>query len=1450
MPATRSSLKSLIPYLPFSTVLRLVEVDRLPRSETKRGGVIFIDVAGFTAMSAALADQGQAGMQALQEIMSRYFNGLLDFVRDYGGVVYQFAGDSILAGFDLQEGESDAEGALRAALCAYNLHASVADFADFEALGGRYRIQTKAGASFGDFRVLQLGQKGLWFHPVVVGKAVRSAVNAEVRAVAGQSIAARELLELAPEGATRTRALDEESGDFAIIDEVEAPPERFKASFRLPAGFDEAKLYRRCSFFIQDALLQKFTTGHRGFTGEFRNVTALFLRFEGYDLSSTDEDGLRKQLDNFFRFVQNEAHTSDGLFLQTDLTDKGGMFMILFGAPNAVENKEAAAARLALRLVSRRTDFPGLSLVQAGVATGDAYCGDLGASMRKSYSTLGNCVNLAARLASYGESSAVHLDENTASRLPRRFVAQSISGVTLKGMGDDLTVYQVLSEKELTGLFHLHQDRLVGRKTELGFLTDRMNRALKEKRGGITVVSGEAGVGKSRLVSAFVQQMVENDVVLLGGHCFSYERRTPFYPWKELLLQLFEIGEDETHKENLAGTIEGIAARLNELEDVSPDWAPALAALLGLPATETQITRSLDPREKNLRLSQIIFQLIEAAFQNRTGCLYFEDVHWMDETSFRLIEYIAARIDHLPIIVLLSLRPDPILNSLREASATARDPEGRLAELSLEHFSDEDAQEFVRHRLQLEAPNEGLEAMILNVAHGNPFFIESIVESLVEQGHLQNSNGDSANGNGNHGDGEIRVLATQVDQIRLPGSLRDVLLARLDSLDENAKTTLKTASVIGRVFSFDVLRRLLPDTLREEQAEDSLIDLERMDLTRLESPTPLEYIFKHVVIRDVAYESMLLSTREFIHRRLAEHIEETFSENLWDRADTLAFHFLQGSDADAALRYAFMAGQKARENYANRDAIGYFEQALEIMERPDVALPDQLEASDGVVPSEELRLRILHDLAEVRSRIGSYDEALNEYRACLDLTKDPIELAKIHLGMGLIHQERGEPTQAVREMERSMRLLGAQPPRNKASTILSLLYQFVVRFVYSKFPRLIRRIPKQKRRQTRFLLRAIRTLEKMYFMVDLEKFAWGGVYGVNLAERLQDPGELSQVYGAYGIMINGMGFQRAAREYLENGLDIARRMNSAPLVEGLLLQLSGTRHLFSENPAEGLADLDESVRITRAVGGIWELLTSLGTQGQLLFLLSRFEESRQKYEECGELAFDLNSAVHLGWKYCKGTFCEYLMSESTPESIASAREGLHQAIAISMAAEDLMNQIITYGHLAVVARHAGDAEEAGRLAGEILRVNQNYKVDLPHVKIALVDAADAALFALEHARAAGRPAPKDVQANARRAVRKARSLGKSFSYIRGPAERAYGRYIQFTKGDAKARPIFERAIRYLDASPHRWELGQAHAAAANAWPADSAERRNHLERAAEIYRSCDIRAELTHLPAS
>ena len=377
--------------------------------------------------------------------------------------------------------------------------------------------------------------------------------------------------------------------------------------------------------------------------------------------------------------------------------------------------------------------------------------------------------------------------------------------------------------------------------------------------------------------------------------------------------------------------------------------------------------------------------------------------------------------------------------------------------------------------------------------------------------------------------------------------------------------------------------------------------------------------------------------------------------------------------------------------------------------------------------------------------------------------------------------------------------------------------------------------------------------------MDLERFAWGGAYGINLAERVGEPGELAQLQAAYGMIMNGLGNRRAAARYLDAARKLASENRSRhPLGEGLVLQLNGTLHMFWDDPEAGLADLDESIRICRSAGGMWELLTSLGTQGQLLFLLSRFEESAEKYTECGELARELNSTVHMGWKHCKASFCRYLIGEPAPELRATVREELFQAIALSIQAEDLMNHLIATAHLAVIARHEGDAAEAARLAVEILEINRRYKVNVPHVKLALVDAADAALFAADTLESGqNRDGAGSIGLSrgellkiAATAIYKARALGKTFPYLRGPAERARARYIQLTKGDDAAWPFFERAMQLLDQTPHLWERGQAYAAAADTLSEQDPRRSQLLTRAAEIFRSANIQAELAQLPAA
>ena len=246
--------------------------------------------------------------------------------------------------------------------------------------------------------------------------------------------------------------------------------------------------------------------------------------------------------------------------------------------------------------------------------------------------------------------------------------------------------------------------------------------------------------------------------------------------------------------------------------------------------------------------------------------------------------------------------------------------------MELSHLGQDAAREFLSYKMRLTAPNTELESKIYNISTGNPFFMECIVESLLEKGHLVDESGGT------------RKLVTRIESIQIPHSLTDVILSRIDMLDETAKVTLKTASVIGRIFPIETLDVLLPETFQPGDATNALTELGSLELARLETSAPLEYIFKHVLIRDVAYDTTLLSTREYLHLKLADYLEETHKENLRDSADILAVHFDKGKKPAKALTYSLMAADKAEKNYANRDAVYHLVQSVRII---GDSLPDK-----------------------------------------------------------------------------------------------------------------------------------------------------------------------------------------------------------------------------------------------------------------------------------------------------------------------------------------------------------------------------------------------------------------------------------------------------------------------------------------------------------------------------
>jgi len=370
-------------------------------------------------------------------------------------------------------------------------------------------------------------------------------------------------------------------------------------------------------------------------------------------------------------------------------------------------------------------------------------------------------------------ASAINkVDANTQRKVQSEFSTVLVGNENLKGISRAVPIYRVQTEsRQVRSLLIKGQGEIVGRQAELELLRQAVEESIAGA-GRICVVSGEAGIGKSRLSSRLVELAEAHGALTLYGICYSYETFTPFFPWKEVLVQAFQFHESDGPEEQLAR----MRRVFQGLEGVGPEWVPVMAGLMGLSVVEDELTAALDARQKNQQAFHIIHQLLVKLSESTPVLLFFEDLHWADRISLDLIEYVATRISPLRVTLLVTMRPGDALRSLRELDTF------RLVELS--QLNEEDARALLRLHLKLSPPNTALVDMLMAKVQGNPFFIEALVEGLVEEGHLEESTGGG------------RVLRRGLHSIRIPDSIQDVVLNRIDLLPELEKLIVKVASVI------------------------------------------------------------------------------------------------------------------------------------------------------------------------------------------------------------------------------------------------------------------------------------------------------------------------------------------------------------------------------------------------------------------------------------------------------------------------------------------------------------------------------------------------------------------------------------------------------------------------------------------------------------------------------
>jgi class 3 adenylate cyclase len=664
-------------------------------------------------------------------------------------------------------------------------------------------------------------------------------------------------------------------------------------------------------------LAEKILTSRAALEGERKQVTVLFadLKSSMELLADRDPEDARRILDPVIEHMMAAVHRYEGTVNQV----MGDGIMALFGAPLAHEDHAVRACYAALRMqetVKRYAEevrrAQGISLrIRVGLNSGDVVVRAVGSDLRMDYTAVGQTTHLAARMEQLADPGAILLTPDTLALAEGQIEVRSLGPMPVKGMAAPIEVYEMLGASTIRSRFQAAAarglSRFVGRTAEIGQLHEALDHA-RAGRGQVVGVVGEPGVGKSRLYHEFTLSHRVQGCFVLASVSVSYGKAAAYFPIIDLLRTYFRIeGRDD------ARTIrEKVTGRLLSLDRALEPFLPAVLWLLEVPPDDPG-WEHLDPAQRRRQILDGVKRLLLRESQAQPVVVIFEDLHWIDAETQALVEALVEGLPAARILMLVNYRPE---------YQHAWGSKTYYRQLRIDPLPAASARELLDALLGDDPTVRPLKGLLIQRTEGTPFFLEEGVRALVETKVLA---GDR---------GSYRLLRS-LDTIEVPATVKALLAARIDRLDPEDKSVLQAASVIGTDVPVDVLEAIagVPrDELRRHL--DRLQSAEFLYETAL-FPA-LEYTFKHALTHEVAYGSLLGERRRALHARIVEAIERLYADRLGEQVERLAGHAVRGEIADKAVTYLHDAGAKAVRRSANGEAVAYFTQALELLDRwPD-----------------------------------------------------------------------------------------------------------------------------------------------------------------------------------------------------------------------------------------------------------------------------------------------------------------------------------------------------------------------------------------------------------------------------------------------------------------------------------------------------------------------------------
>ncbi|WP_404783153.1 adenylate/guanylate cyclase domain-containing protein [Altericista sp. CCNU0014] len=945
-------VETLASYVPSFIVRRLLQDATpiaCPLSERYAAVAVFIDISGFTKLTEYLMQSGSAGLEELTQILNAYFGQTIDLIHQYRGDVVKFAGDGLLAlWLSDSRPETLKSQVLYAGQCALTIQETLQTHVTVENVSLSLRISVAAG----EIAIAHLGginkrwEFALSGVPLVQTKQLQKQANPGWVVISSD---AWTLIQADSQGSLL------EHGNVRLLCTNLKPPPISLQQPALPRDL-EAGL----KAYIPAAILTRLGTGHREWLAEYRWVTLLFVNLPNL------EDISLQQAQDAMLAIQTNLYRFEGSINKISVDDKGATLVAVMGLPPFAHENDAergVKAAMAMQVALTKLGWK----CSIGVTTGNVFCGAIGSAKRREYTTIGNKVNLAARLMQVARE-CILCDATTYKATRQRITFRALPSVCLKGIEQPVIAYQPLKFNRQIPLEPI--SNLVGRGVERQRLIRWLETCLQRQRRGIFIVEGEAGIGKSQLIASFLTWMQAQDIAYLIGSGDAIEQNTPYYLWRQILSQLLPIADGP----NAEFQSVRLRQALNLPADLEP-LMPLLNFILGVNFPETALTRSMLPsvRSENTRL--MLLEIIRHSLGHAKPIIILENAQWIDSASWSLL--LAACQQSFPIQFVILSRPstqDGFDGYLRLKQLSI------VETISLQRLSREETGDLICQKLNASSISKGLLLPIYQKTEGHPLYSMELAQSLLGAGNIQIRPSDRQ-----------LILSSSVSlAVELPTTLQALIMDRIDHLSPPQQLALKTASAIGRSFVYPLLHEIYPLETDKPDLPIHLQGLQEINLITLIAPSEnIAYSFQSLITQDVAYHSMLFAQRRALHHAIAEWYERNQSANLAAYYPRLVYHWSRAKNSAKTLQFLAKAGDRAFQGGAYAEAVSFFTKALTLSsaELPQPAL---------------LRASWHRQLAEAYIGLGQLPKGITQLQCAVRLLDSPIPETNRSLALGLL----------------------------------------------------------------------------------------------------------------------------------------------------------------------------------------------------------------------------------------------------------------------------------------------------------------------------------------------------------------------------------------------------------------------------------------------------------------